>query len=128
MSKILNIYGAFSEAEASDGEHNLKFNKSLGLDGSTPEFYQTFGAELIYPYLKMNTESLSHGILPGSMGQAVVAYFLKKSYNIYLIKIIESILLKWKLIKLPLFDIVSVINTLAIPLINLNLSTLHTPF
>ena len=47
----------FSEAEASDSVQNLKLNKSPGLDGLTPEFYQTFWAKSQYPYLDMITES-----------------------------------------------------------------------
>ena len=71
----------FSEAEASDAVQNLKLNKSPGLDGLTPEFYQTFWEELKYPYLDMITESLRQGSLPCSMRQAVVTLIFKKGDN-----------------------------------------------
>ena len=51
---------------------------------------------------------------------------LIRNWNTKLLKF-ESILLKWKSIKLILFDKVSITNTLAIPLIILNMSILLAP-
>ena len=71
----------FSQAEAADAVNKLKCNKSPGLDGLTPEFYQTFWPELKFPYLNMISDSLSKGILPSSMRQSVVTLIFKKGDN-----------------------------------------------
>ena len=81
----------FSQAEAADAVNKLKCNKSPGLDGLTPEFYQTFWPELKFPYLNMISDSLSKGILPSSMRQSVVTLIFKKVI-ILILKIIDQYL------------------------------------
>ena len=63
----------FSEKEFKMAVQKLKPNKSPGLDGLTPEFYQLFWKDLKEPYMNMINESFSKGILPETARKSVVA-------------------------------------------------------
>ncbi len=63
---------------------NLKQNKSPGLDGLTPEFYQTFKSEIIKPLYNMMLETYAYGVLPDSARKAVVTLIYKKGCDMEL--------------------------------------------
>ncbi len=68
-----------SEIEITNAVSKLKKNKSPGLDGITPEFYQKFWNKLKPYFIDMIHESFIHGELPDTLRKSVIALIYKKN-------------------------------------------------
>ena len=67
-----------TEKELLAAVEKLKHNKSPGLDGIVPEFYQTFWHILKEPFIEMITETFEKGEMCNSIKRAVLTLIFKK--------------------------------------------------
>jgi hypothetical protein len=67
-----------SEEEVFDAIMKLKHDKSPGIDGLTPEFYQVYWPLLKNPFMSMIYECYANKRLPTTLNQAVLTLIFKK--------------------------------------------------